>query len=320
MRTGWHGRRWMQRLWAAWAVLAAAVWLAGLGATGAAAQPRVVVSIKPLHSLAAAVMEGVGQPTLLIEGAASPHAYALRPSDARALQAAEVVFWAGPSLETFLPRALGSLARKASVVTLLDTPGLRLLPARRGGAWKAEADAHGHGHAEAAYNPHVWLDPRNAVVLARAMAGALGAADPAHAAAYTANAGRLARRLEALDAELAAKLAPYRERPFLVFHDAYAYLEARYGLRAAGALTVNPEQAPGARRVRELRATVRRSGAVCVFTEPQFEPRVIDTLVEGTAARVGVLDPLGAALPAGPGLYESLMRALAANVAACLGG
>lgn len=288
------------------------------------AQPRVVASIAPAHALVAGVMEGVGEPVLLVEGVASPHSYALRPSEAVALHAADLVFWVGPAMETFLVRPLGTLGDGARVVALAETPGVERLPLRTGGLWDGD-DGHAHtGHADTGhegvptYNPHVWLDPHNARAMVRAIAAALADVDAAHAARYAANAKRLQAALAALDTRLEAMLAPVRTAPFLVFHDAYRYLEHRYGLNAVGAVTVSPEQPPGARRIATLRERLRNSGAVCLFAEPQFEPRLVRTLVEGTDVRVSTLDPLGASLQPGPGLYETLMLDLARSLTDCL--
>jgi zinc transport system substrate-binding protein len=280
-----------------------------------AAAPAVVASIKPVHSLVAAVMEGVGAPGLIVRGAGSPHTYSMRPSDARALSEARVVFWVGPVLEFFLRGPLRALAGKARIVALADAPGIALLPQRAGGAWAPDED---EPHGQGTYNAHVWLDPHNAQAMVAAIAATLEAADPAHAAAYRANAEREQARLAALDAELARELAPLHDRPYLVFHDAYAYLEARYGLAAVGSITVSPEQTPGVRRVRELRARIRQAGVVCVFSEPEFQPHLVQTLLEGSGARAGVLDPLGAALPDGAELYFTLLRGLARSLRDCL--
>ena len=298
------------------------------GSAHAAEPPRVVASILPIHSLVAGVMAGVAEPTLLVTGAASPHSYSLRPSDARALDAAQVIFWIGPSLEGFLAKPLVALAGGARIVTLLETSGLTLLPVRAGGAW--EDDEHGHDHEGAApalhpsagpasgANPHVWLDPRNAQRIVLTAATVLGAADPAHATTYEANARSLVERLEALDADLAARLAPVAEAPFVVFHDAYQNLEARYGLNAVGAFSLNPALPPGAKRLAELRERVEHLGAACVFTEPQFEPALARAVIEGTGARTAVLDPLGVGLEPGPEAYFQLMRRLAESLVGCL--
>ena len=166
---------------------------------------------------------------------------------------------------------------------------------------------------------HFWLDPANAKTLAAAIAAALGAADPEHAETYRANAGAFEADLAVLTAELDASLAAVRDRPFIVFHDAYQYFERRFGLVTAGSVTVTPDAMPGARRVTELRDRIRQSGVACVFAEPQFEPAIVAAIVEGTGARPGELDPEGANLPEGPGLYRQLLENLAAGLTACLG-
>ena len=201
-----------------------------LWAMPAAAAPNVLATIKPVHSLVAAVMQGVGTPELLIGGALSEHSYALKPSDARKIERAAAIFEIGPDLETYLTAPLATLGARGRVVVLERAPGVRLLPARRGGLWE-DADGHDHGPTD----PHIWLDPHNAIAMTAAIAATLVKLDPAHAAAYRANGARQIAATKALDKELGAKLARLRGRPYLVFHDAYHYFEARYGLAAAGA-------------------------------------------------------------------------------------
>lgn len=323
---------------------------------------EVVVSIKPLHALAAAVMETTGKPTLLIQGHVSEHTHALRPSDARLLSHAEVIFWAGPELEGYLKRPLENLAPQAHQVALLATPDLHRLPMRQGGAWEgndhdhgtadddhadhddhappARTDNHDHAdhddHAPSAkavesnanktlpsvekkpIDPHAWLDPRNAAHMASAMAETLARRDPERAARYRDNAQRLAQKLATLDTRLAKELQAVRKRPYIVFHDAYQYFEKRYGLNSVGSILVNPEQPPGAKRVSEIAARLRTTGARCLFAEPQFPQRMVDAVSAGQPVRVGVLDPLGAAFPEGPELYFELMDALTRALRDCL--
>jgi zinc transport system substrate-binding protein len=301
------------------AVLAAALALISPAASGAA--PRVAVSLKPLHSLVAAVMEGAGSPELILHGAGSPHTYSLRPSEARLLENADVVFWVGGALETFLEKPLEALGSRARIVTLLGVPGVALLPARSGGGWDEEPRHGGVGEAapeEGSTDGHLWLDPENAKAIARAAADVLGQVDPANRGRYTANAAGLAARIDSLDAELAAGLALVRGVPYVVFHDAYQYFERHYALRAVGSIAVSPERTPGARRVREIREKIRGLGARCVFGEPQFPPALLATLIEGTEARTGELDPLGAGIPAGPDAWFALMRSLGGALASCL--
>lgn len=306
-------------------ILLPAALLLAAALPAAAQAPKVVASIKPVHSLVAAVMQGVGEPQLVVKGAASPHTYALKPSDARALQDARLVFWVGPELEGFLAKPLKANAAKARAVALMELPGLTLVETREGGAWEEDDHGHGHSHAHAhddheEHDAHIWLDPRNAKRMVAAVAEALSKADPANAATYAANAAAYTARIDELDAELERTLAPVRERPFVVFHDAYHYLENRYGLKAVGAITVNPERRPSAKRLKEIRAKIAGLDAACVFAEPQFEPALVDTIVQGTSARKGVLDPEGADIADGPDLYPTLMRRNAAALAGCLKG
>lgn len=312
-------------------------------ASGATAAPDVVVSIKPVHSLVAAIMRGVGEPQLIVDGAASPHTYNLRPSNARKLEKADVVFWVGPGLEAFLEKPLEALASKATVVELEDAKGLEKLPFREGGPFEAhdhgdegheahDGDAeeegahdHGHDHAEGhedhdhgAYDTHLWLDPANAKAMAQTIETALIAADAGNAATYQANTKKLIDDLDALDAELKETVKPVKDKPFIVFHDAYQYFEHRYGVKTAGSITVSPETLPGADRVKQMQEKVRQLGATCVFAEPQFEPKLISVITEGTAAKSATLDPEAATLEPGPDLYFKLMRGIAGSLKDCL--
>ncbi len=302
-------------------LLAAAVVLAATGSSKAAETPRVVASIGPIGSLAAAVMRGIGAPTVLLPAGASPHAYALRPSEARALASADLVLWVGEALETFLEEPLQTLARAETVVELAEAEGLTLYPARKGGVWEADHgdehdghDSHGHGGID----PHLWLDPRNAAVLVDRIAGALAERDPAHADAYRANAVAAKADIAALDAHLADELRPLQNRPYVVFHDAYQYLERRYDLTPVGAVSIGPERSPGARRLSHLRDKIAEHGAACAFREPQFAPKVLESLAGDTGIRIGVLDPLGTGTAPGPGGYATLMQGLADALRRCL--
>lgn len=294
--------------------------------------PRVVATIKPIHALVSAVMGDVGAPALIVRGAASPHTYSLKPSDAQALQSADLVFWAGHGLEVFLEDSIATLAPSARSIELSQSPGIALLPPRQSGSFEhhehdeAEADghdheqeAHDHAHADEAADMHFFLDPANARAMVAVIAETLAAADPEHAEAYRANAAAETADLTALEAGIAARLAPVKQRPFVVFHDAYQYFETRFGLDVAGSITVSPEVTPGADRIAEIRAKLKTLDAACVFAEPQFDPRIVDVLIEGTTAKAGVLDPEGADIAEGPGAYRELLTRLADNLLACLG-
>lgn len=286
--------------------------LAGTAWGGGDKGPQVVVSIKPIHSLIAGVMAGVGEPRLLLTGGATPHGYALRPSEAKALAAADLVIWVGPELESFLIKPLASLGDKARSLVLFDALQSRLLPIRQGGAWEEHEHHEPAGHSERGMrNPHFWLDPALGKEIVTVAAAALIRIDPAHQAVYRENVQQLLLKLDALDAELKQILAPVREVPYVVFHDAYQYFEEAYNLRSVGAIAIDPERKPGARRILEIRQKIRSLQARCVFSEPQFEPKLIATIIEDTGARTGTLDPLGAELPEGPDTYFELLHQLA---------
>ena len=301
----------------AWLALGLACWTAP-----AASQPKVTVSILPLQSLAAGVMAEIGEPAALIRGAGSPHSFSLRPSDARTLNASNVVFWVGPDYETFLAKPVAALAGKATVVALIRAPGVKALPAREGGAWESHNHGHSHTHKAGAVelDAHIFLDVDNAKAIVRAMAATLREVDAANGARYAANAETTIALLDALDVEMKNTLAPVARVPFVVFHDGYQYLEKRYGLNAVGSVTVSPERAPGARRLGEIRRKIERLKAACVFAEPQFDNAVVGTVLEGSAARRGLLDYIGSDQPPGPDAYFGMMRGLARSLAGCLAG
>ncbi|MDR2709738.1 MAG: zinc ABC transporter substrate-binding protein [Burkholderiales bacterium] len=291
------------------AVLIAAAW----SLLAQAAPLKVVVSIEPAHALVAGVMEGIGTPALLLKGAASPHDYALRPSDAQALANADIVFWIGAPLEGFLEKPLK--VNKARQVALMDVVSVRY-PAREGGVW--EDDGHDHGHSETSIDPHVWLDPANARDMVDAIALALSALDAENSKRYEAKAQALRQRLTALDREIESTLTPVKRAPFIVFHDGYQYFEKRYGLNGVGAITVNPEQKPSAQRLQALRDKVRQNGVACVFAEPQYNDGLVKSIVEGTSAGYSVLDPLGSQIAPGVDAYFVMMRQLGENARRCL--
>ncbi|WP_455372729.1 zinc ABC transporter substrate-binding protein [Limibacillus halophilus] len=286
--------------------------------------PKVVASILPLQSLAAQVMEGVGAPALLLDGGSSPHSYQLRPSEAQALQEADLVLWVGPPLESFLTGALESLSSPERQLELIELPGIEL---HDSGDHGEEAEEHGdehqqhqhgdHAHAEGV-DAHIWLSPGNAAVMLRGIAARLQAIDPENATRYQSNLEDALAGVGGLDRELRATLAPVAGKPFIVFHDGYGYFIERYGLEQAGAVTLSPDRAPGAGKLAELRALVEERGVACLFAEPQFSPAVLESLSRDSGARLAVLDPLGVSLEPGAAAYPALLRGLAQSLSDCL--
>ncbi|MEM7215520.1 MAG: zinc ABC transporter substrate-binding protein [Pseudomonadota bacterium] len=385
----------------------------------ASAELKVVTSIKPVHSLVAAVMKGKGTPELIVKGASSPHDFVLKPSQANALQEADLVFWIGHELEKFLEKPVETIASAGVSVELLDSPGLVTFEFREDGAFEAhdhddhasedkhddhdhddhasedkhddhdhddhasedkhddhdhddhasedkhddhddhasedkhddhdhddhasedkhddhdhddhasedKHDDHDHddhaesgheGHDHGGVDPHIWLDPVNAKAMVHAIEKALNKADPENASTYTSNAEALEAALDGLSAEIAAEMKSVSNQPYIVFHDAYQYFEKRFGLTPAGSITVNPEVAPGADRVKRLREKILELETVCVFAEPQFKPAIVKTVIEGTNSRSGVIDPLGTGITDGPELYPQLIRNMSASLKGCL--
>lgn len=292
--------------------LAASFALAALGtpavAPGAAAAsegkaPPVVASIPPVHSLLSGVMAGLGRPALLVPGGRSPHDFALRPSGAQALSRARAVFWIGPGLESFLARPLRALARDVFSVPLARAEGIETRPREGSGG----------------DDPHVWIDPVNAAAMVRMMVIVMANVDPDNLIPYRRNGAEVLAGLGALEAELRETLGPVAGVPFLVFHDGYGHFTRRFGLAAAGAVTPDADRPPGAKRLSRLRRMIEERDIACVFTEPQFPPALAAALTDGTGARIARLDPLGAGLEPGPGLYGAMMRNLADSLVACLG-
>jgi zinc transport system substrate-binding protein len=306
-------------------------------ASAHAESPNVVVSIKPVYSLVAGVMGDTGTPHLLVSGSDSPHTYSMRPSDAEALSQADVVFWVGDKLETFLERPIENLGDKSRSVALIDSPDMTLMDFPEHGEHanhdhdedQDHADGENHDdhdeHAEgdedehhhSGLDPHVWLDPANARAMVAEIVTVLSEEDPDNAEAYGKNGAATTARIDALQADIDKTLAPYREVPFFTFHESYNYFSTRFDLDAHGAITVSPEIQPGAQRLQEIREQLDGFDHVCVFSEPQFPPKLVDVIAEGTKARTGTLDPLGASFEPNSDLYFKLLEANRDAFAGC---
>lgn len=287
---------------------------------------RVMASIKPLQQIAAAVLDGVDTPAALLPAGASPHSFALRPSDRRALASAERVYWVGPSLELFLESTLHELPSERE---LAEIPGLHLRHFSEGAGkheeHEHEAHAHdshedhaGHNHRPGSLDPHIWLSPENAVIIARWMKDDLAPLYPEQQAQLDANLASFEQRMQALDQQLVERFAPLKNKAYFVFHDGYGYLEDYLGITHHGVFTLAHEIQPGARHVNELRNALKAAVPACVFSEPQFTPRLVNSLTEGLPVKSAQLDPLGSAIEVGPQGYEQQLKALIDSWAGCL--
>ncbi len=291
-----------------------------LASSPAMAGPRVVTSIMPVHSIVSAVMGTTGTPELLLPGRLSEHTASFTASQISDLGKADLVFIIGHGLEAKLAQLSGSeTVGGRKFIELSEAAGVKTLPVREGGGWELD---HHEDHAEGilAFDPHVWLDPENAKAMAAAVAAELTRADPANATAYASNAGAFASAIDVASADIAAGLADVKAKPFIVFHDAFQYFEKRFALNGVGSISDISAAPPSARRLKEIRDTLTATQAVCVFREPQFDGKFVATVIEGSNARSGTLDPLGSDLPPGPGAYPRLLRDLAAALKSCLAG
>lgn len=290
--------------------------------------PRVVTDIPPVHSLVAQVMGTLGQPELLLTKGADEHDFQLRPSQASAVADAGLVVWIGPELTPWLASALKNRAEGGAALALLDAEGTEVQ------AYGDEAKVHDHAdhadhagddtsidHAHGGADPHAWLDPANGRHWLGLIAGQLARLDPENAAIYAANAAAAAARIEALDADLALRLAPVRNRPFVTFHDAYGYFTAHYGLAYSGSVALGDASSPGAQRLSDLRGRLEAGTVPCIFPEVQHAPDLVLQMAEGTGAKVGgALDPVGSALEPGPEAYAQLLSGIAQTLIDCTGG
>lgn len=302
--------------------------VAKISAAAGAEPPKVVVTIKPIHSLVSRIMDGVGVPQLVVEGSASAHTFTLKPSTARAIHDADVFVRVSDQLEPFTRKIVASLPANVTVLTLAGADGVKLLDRRQGGAF--EKREHGKEHEEASgaagdhdedgKDGHIWLDPQNAKAIATDVAKTLEARYPEYAGKFKANTAALVADIDALDSQLTAELKETRGKPFIVFHDATQYFEDHFGQKAAGSITVSPDVPPSAKRLTEVRHKLSSLGAICVFVEPNFQPKLVDAVTEGTNARSGTIDAEGQTLTPGPGLYVDLMRGVAHSISDCLNG
>ena len=309
------------------------------------ADVKVVTSIKPIHSLASYLMDGVGKADLIVDGYASPHGFAMKPSHAKMLQEADLIFWVGEDLESFLEKPLKSIAKKAEKIELMEIKGLNKLKFRErnifdehddhghddhakkeddhddhghdeDGHKEDDHDNHGHeGHAHGEHDPHIWLDPMNAKIILEEMAEHLIENDQANASKYKANLKKAHKDLDKLTKKVKSELK--KDFKSIVFHDAYQYFEKRFDVNVLGAFTVNTDVMPGAEQLAEIREIIEHDKVSCVFSEPQFNPDIINAVAKDMNISTGVLDPLGATLNPGKDLYFNLIKNMSKSFKGC---
>ena len=315
------------------------------------ADVRVVTSIKPIHSLASYVMDGVGKPDVIVDGYNSPHGFSLKPSHAKMIEKANLIIWVGEDLEAFLEKPLKTIAKNAVNVEIMDLKGIKKLKFREKNIFEGHDDhGHGHkehkehghdehkehghdddkehghkekkhddhgheGHAHGEHDPHVWLDPMNAKVIVKEIENQLVKLDPDNSSKYKTNSKKIQTELDNLTKNIKKDLK--KDLRFVVFHDAYQYFENRFGIKVLGALTVNPDVLPGAEQLSEIREVIEHEKVNCLFSEPQFNPAIIKSIAKDTKVKTGVLDPLGATIDKGKGMYTQLLSNMYSSFKGC---
>ena len=299
------------------------------------AETKVITSIKPIHSLVSYVMDGIGAPDILVDGSSSPHTFQLKPSHATMLQEADVIFWIGEDLESFLETPLESIARNSKHIALMESDEIKLLKFREKNIFSGHddhdeheehADEHGdeheghgdhdeHGHAHGEYDMHFWLDPEIAKTIIKIVTRELSELDPTNASTYKSNSIKALNEIDQLISNAKSKIN--RDAKYVVFHDAYQYFEKRFGVEVIGALTVNPEVLPGAKQLAEIREVIEHENVNCLFSEPQFNPSIAETIARDTGIKAAILDPLGAELDPGRDLYFDLIGDIASSFESC---
>ena len=319
----------------------------------AKADLQVVTSIKPIHSLASLLMDGIGTPKLIVDGSNSPHNFTLKPSHAKMLQNADLVFWVGENIETFLEKPLSTVAKKAKKIELMEISQIKKLKFREKNIFEGHHDDHGHkkhddhghkkhddhghkkhddhghkkhddhghkkhddhGHAHGEHDPHIWLDPLNAKAILTVMAKNMKMMDKKNSAKYDANLNKAYTKIDGLVSDINKVIN--KNAKYVVFHDAYQYFEKRFGLKTLGALTVNTDVLPGAEQLKDIRKVIKKENAKCIFSEPQFNPKIIKAIAKDTNIKTGVLDPLGANLKNNKDLYFKLLNNLSNSLRKC---
>ena len=320
----------------------------------AKAEVNVVTTIKPLHSLVSSVMKGIGEPSLIIEGTNNPHTFVFKPSHAKMIEEADIIFWIGEDLEAFMEKPLDSLAEESQVISFMALSSIEKLKFREKNIFDdhdghedeheghEDEDDHGHkdddhdddhdghedeheghdddhndahAHAHGEFDAHIWLDPVNAKKMVLEIAHELSDLDPNNKVKYENNANATIKSLDELVDSNKKILS--KDISYVVFHDAYQYFEKRFGVIPAGALTLNPDVLPGAKQIADIQDIINDKGIKCIFSEPQYNPKIIETIGNDMKISTGVMDPLGAYIDAGPSMYSDLINGIANSIKDC---
>ena len=283
------------------------------------AEVKVVTTIKPIHSLVAGVMDGLGSPSLIVDGSNSPHNFSLKPSHAKMIEDAEIIFWVGEDLETFMIKPLESIANNATKVSFMDLDSIIKLKFKEENILEVEGYDDDHDdhddHADGEFDAHIWLDPKNAIEIVNEIAKTLSLKDPNKKNVYYSNAEKLNHSLNELIEKI--NLSINKDARFIVFHDAYQYFEKRFDVSSAGALILNEEALPSAKKVSEIHKIIKKQNINCIISEPQFNPNIIKSIAQDSSILTGSFDPLGSSFDTNKNLYFEMILSLSNSLKDC---
>ena len=283
------------------------------------AEVKVVTTIKPIHSLVAGVMDGLGSPSLIVDGSNSPHNFSLKPSHAKMIEDAEIIFWVGEDLETFMIKSLESIANNATKVSFMDLDSIIKLKFKEENILEVEGYDDDHDdhddHADGEFDAHIWLDPKNAIEIVNEIAKTLSLKDPNNKNVYYSNAEKLNHSLNELIEKI--NLSINKDARFIVFHDAYQYFEKRFDVSSAGALILNEEALPSAKKVSEIHKIIKKQNINCIISEPQFNPNIIKSIAQDSSILIRSFDPLGSSFDTNKNLYFEMILSLSNSLKDC---
>ena len=293
----------------------------------------VITTIQPINSLVSSVIGNTGKTISLIPSQVSPHEYKLKPSDIKKLQNANIIFFVSHHLETRMTKVFKNLPKNIKIINLMENSGIKNLAIRDNQAWERNDHQHknevkdrhykyskkhnDHNHYEKEDDVHIWLSPDNAVKIIQKVNKELSLIFPENDQIFKQNANQMITKIKQLKIELKNELSSIRDKPYVVFHDAYQYFENRFGVSSAGALTLNPDVLPGAKQIDAIQDLIQDKNIKCIFSEPQYNPKIIETLAADMKISTGIMDPLGAFIDQGPEMYQNLILDIANSLKDC---
>ena len=304
----------------------------------------VISTIHPINSLVSAVIGNTGKSITIIPSEQSPHDFKLKPSDVKVLQNGNIIFYVSNHLESSITKVFKNLPKNIKVINLMEESGVNHLAIRDNDAWERhdhhghddhdkhgkkhddhdDHDKHGkkhddHDDHEKEDDVHIWLSPDNAIKIVQKVNKVLSLYFPENSKIYNDNTTKFIDKIKNLKMELVRELSPIKNKPYIVFHDAYQYFEKTFELNAVGSVALEGDIASSPKQISFIKDKIIKSKASCVFQEPQFDSKLVKIVVEGTNAKIGTLDPLGVNITGNKDFYLQLLSNMAKSLKECLG-